>query len=132
VTFPEHVRLFEVTCTGRITPSLLIGAVQAGCAGVMVIGCAEERCRYGDGRERGSAAVSSARAVLSLLGFDPRMIVEAGADPRSFQEAVLSSTSRIERRSERREKTTGRGKRLAGPSRKRAARETQPARNRRK
>lgn len=93
VDLPPDVRVVETMCTGRLTPALIVGAIQNGCTGVMVCGCSEDRCHYGNGRRNGHEAIERSRDILSLLGYDPKLVIEISSDPRGFHEAVRSWTA---------------------------------------
>ncbi len=90
VDLPPDVRVVETTCTGRLTPALIIGAIQSRSTAVMVCGCSEDRCHYGEGRLNGHEAIARSRDILSLLGYDPDLVTETSSDPRGFHEAVRS------------------------------------------
>lgn len=93
IDLPPDVRLVEAMCTGRLTPALILGAIQNGCTGVVVCGCSEDRCHYGSGRRNGHGAIQRARDILSLLGYDPNLVIEISTDPREFHEAVRTWTA---------------------------------------
>ncbi len=101
VDLPSDVRVIETMCTGRLTPALIIGAVQGGSISVMVCGCSEDRCHYGEGRRNGHEAIARSRDILSLLGYDPALVIETSSDPRGFNEAVRSWTAGTVKRGDR-------------------------------
>lgn len=88
LALPDYVLVVEVMCTGRLTPALLLGAVERGATGVMVCGCTVEGCHYGFGRENGGRVVERTLNILSLLGYDRNILIEGSCTPHDFHSAV--------------------------------------------
>lgn len=94
---PSGVRLVRVPCLGRLSPGLLLRALERGAAGILLAGCVEGGCRYEFGRERAMEVVSRAQALVRLLGLGERLAV-AGVHPGDgvkFHEAVVRAAARF-------------------------------------
>lgn len=71
---PEGIKVVNVPCSGRVTPTFLTMALQQGYDAVLVVGCKEDECHYkhGNALERGRAAMM--RGMLDLLGLEPERV----------------------------------------------------------
>ena len=61
----------RLSCIGRISPGLILKAYQGGAAGVCLLGCPEEECRYQTGNEQAREVYLETRELLKLLGYNP-------------------------------------------------------------
>ena len=71
---PPGVRVLRVPCSGRVTPTFLVTALQKGIDGVMVIGCQPGECHYQHGNKVEQARLALTRNLLDLLGFEQERI----------------------------------------------------------
>jgi coenzyme F420-reducing hydrogenase delta subunit/heterodisulfide reductase subunit C len=71
---PSGVRLVRVPCSGRITPTFLVTALQKGLDGVLVIGCRPGECHFKHGNLVEQAHLELARGFLGLLGLEEKRI----------------------------------------------------------
>ena len=71
---PGDVRTFELPCTGRVNDVLLMQTLQDGFAGVLVIGCHKENCKYLDGNLRAEKRVKHVEKILTDAGIDQKYV----------------------------------------------------------
>lgn len=71
---PAGVRVVNVPCSGRVTPTFLTTALLQGYDAVLVVGCKPDEChfKHGNALERGRAEVMG--GLLDLLGFEPERV----------------------------------------------------------
>jgi len=60
--------VIRVMCSGRITPSLILKALELGADGVIGVGCQSGSCHYISGNEQAKKNFEKASALLYLLG----------------------------------------------------------------
>ncbi len=77
---PAGVRVVRVPCLGRLSPGLLLAALEFGAQGVLLAGCFEDGCRYEFGREIADEALSRAQALARLLGLGAERLDIAGIE----------------------------------------------------
>lgn len=68
LNYPATIHPIKVTCLGRIQPGIILKSFQLGAAGVLLIGCPTDECRYEFGRTRAQEMFEEAVSLLSLLG----------------------------------------------------------------
>lgn len=73
-TLPGEVRTFELPCTGRVNDVLLMETLQDGFAGVLVIGCHKDNCKYLDGNMRAEKRVNHVKKLLADAGIDQKYV----------------------------------------------------------
>lgn len=71
---PPGVRVVRVPCSGRITPTFLVTALQKGLDGVLVIGCRPGECHYQQGNLVEQARLTLTRNFLDLLGLEAQRV----------------------------------------------------------
>lgn len=71
---PLGVRVVRVPCSGRITPTFLVTALQKGIDGVLVVGCKPGECHYIQGNKVERARLAMTRNFLDLLGLEEQRI----------------------------------------------------------
>jgi len=62
--------VMPVKCTGLVKVSYLLKLFAKGMAGVLVLGCREDDCRYYNGSARCAEIVDETREILDLAGVD--------------------------------------------------------------
>lgn len=70
--YPASVRAVRVPCTGRIDPLLVVTALTGGADGVLLSGCHPGDCHYVQGNLLARRRFTVLRALLEVLGVDPR------------------------------------------------------------
>ena len=59
----------RVACAGRISPGMVLKALERGAHGVLMLTCPEGACQHDFGRERALEAFETAKALLHQLGY---------------------------------------------------------------
>ncbi len=73
-SLPAGVRVMRMPCLGRLSPGLLLRALELGAAGVLLLGCPEEGCQYDFGRDLAGEALAQARALARMVGLRPERL----------------------------------------------------------
>ncbi len=58
------VATFEISCTGRLSESMIMGFLEDGFSGVLVVGCHRDNCRYLDGNRRAEIRIGRIKRLL--------------------------------------------------------------------
>ena len=69
--YPASLKLVRLPCLGRVNTGMVLRALEMGAAGVLLLGCPAESCRYRTGERQAGSVLSEARQVLALLGLRP-------------------------------------------------------------
>jgi len=67
---PDGIRVVRVPCSGRVTPTFLVTALQKGVDGILVIGCQPGECHYQEGNLVEQARLAMTKNFLDLLGIE--------------------------------------------------------------
>jgi F420-non-reducing hydrogenase iron-sulfur subunit len=78
---PDRVKLVQVPCTGRISPLVVLNALQGGADGVLISGCAPEACHYREGNLGARRQLEEYRRFMHYLGLEQERIRFAWIDP---------------------------------------------------
>jgi F420-non-reducing hydrogenase iron-sulfur subunit len=70
IQYPTNVRIIRVMCSGRIEPTHIFSAFEAGADGVIVSGCHPGDCHYISGNLRAEEMINKLVKALDLIGFD--------------------------------------------------------------
>jgi coenzyme F420-reducing hydrogenase delta subunit len=76
-----RVKVIRVPCSGRISPLFLLNAVQDGADGIMVCGCAPQKCHFKQGNLGARRHLEAFRNLLIYLGLEPQRIRFVWLDP---------------------------------------------------
>jgi coenzyme F420-reducing hydrogenase delta subunit len=85
-------------CLGRLSAGDLLRAFELGAAGVLILGCAEERCHYGFGSRVAEGNLQRLCALLELLGIPAdrlRFLRKPEAGPEELALEVESSINEL-------------------------------------
>lgn len=74
IKYPPNVRVVKLPCTGRITPLLLLNAIEEGADGVYAVGCKEGDCHYVDGNIKAKKVINHVRKILQSIGIEPERV----------------------------------------------------------
>ena len=98
IDVPEGIRLIRVPCTGRVDILHMLGAVEKGYDGVLVLGCHEENCKYLRGNILARKRVDYANKLLAEAGAG-EITVEfhgiAANQPHRFAQVVRAMHERL-------------------------------------
>ena len=70
LSYSTAVVPIRLSCLGRISPGIILKAFEGGAAGVLLLGCPENHCRYETGNLEAYKVVEETRSLLKLLGYD--------------------------------------------------------------
>ena len=68
------IRPIKVMCIGRISPALVLKALDRGAAGVLLLGCPPGDCHYEFGNRRAEEMFAVAVKLVRLLGYSPQQL----------------------------------------------------------
>ena len=91
--YSPDVRAVRVACLGRLHPGMILKAFEHGAAGVLMLGCAPDECRYGFGARTAAQTVARSQALLGLLGIPERRFkceTVCAGDHRAFIETLAA------------------------------------------
>ncbi len=81
----EHeleVELVPIRCSGQLEAGTLLETYRHGADAILVAGCLDDSCRYGEGGRLAAEQVERARVLLHNLGGDPgRVVADWSAQP---------------------------------------------------
>ena len=91
LNYGHQVFAVRVACTGRISPGIILKALERGADGVLMVTCTEGECQHGFGRERAQEAFETAKTLLHHLGYPEsslELVATAVGDGAGFTEQV--------------------------------------------
>jgi F420-non-reducing hydrogenase iron-sulfur subunit len=98
IQYPPSTRVIRVMCSGRISPMFILEAFRYGADGVLVTGCHPGDCHYISGNEKAMHQIEIARALIELLGIEPRRLrlewISAGEGAR-FAQVIQEFTDQV-------------------------------------
>ncbi|RJX35999.1 MAG: hydrogenase iron-sulfur subunit [Desulfarculus sp.] len=68
LSYPVHVRVIRVPCTGKVDLVHILRAFEKGADGVYLVGCMEGSCHYEQGNFRARKRVEQAQRLLEAVG----------------------------------------------------------------
>ena len=68
LSYSTAVVPIRLSCLGRISPGIILKAFEGGAAGVLLLGCPENQCRYETGNLEAYKVFEETRSLLKLLG----------------------------------------------------------------
>ncbi len=74
LSYPPNMIPIRVPCSGRVEPSWVIEALNAGADAVLIGGCHPGDCHYVSGNYKARRRVALLRRVLGELGVDPARV----------------------------------------------------------
>jgi coenzyme F420-reducing hydrogenase delta subunit len=79
-----RVEVIRLRCVGQVEAGMLLELAAGGRASVLVAGCAEARCRFGQGAALAAQQVARARAMLDVLGVGADRVATDWSPGRAF------------------------------------------------
>ena len=74
--YPANLMIVKVMCSGRITPEMVLKALEQGADGVLITGCHPADCHYISGNYNTLRRYYMLKKVLEELGFAQRIHLE--------------------------------------------------------
>jgi len=94
----DAVEIVRLPCSGKIEIGLVLKCLEDGHAGVLVLGCPVDNCKYLHGNTRAKKRVQRAQSLLEEAGI-PRQLVHidfiSSVDSHKFVEIVREMKERI-------------------------------------
>ena len=75
---PELMSDYDIVslpCSGRIESALILKTLERGYAGVIVLGCPEDNCKFVTGNKRAMNRVEQVRTILTNAGLDGESVI---------------------------------------------------------
>ena len=97
--YPATIRPIRISCTGRVTPSLMMRAIGKGADGVIVSGWYPGECDYETGNLVAKRNVIYVKEVLRSIGISPervQMFHCTAAEGQRFQQEIIRISNIIE------------------------------------
>lgn len=98
--YPASVKVIKVSCLSRVHAGLILKAFEFGADGVMLLGCEQDRCRFGADGGHIFNEYEKAQTILEMLGMwkDRLVLVQLPAfDGREFVTQVMKLIAEVER-----------------------------------
>ncbi|MHA1196292.1 MAG: hydrogenase iron-sulfur subunit [Promethearchaeota archaeon] len=70
----SSIKVVRVTCSGSVSPALILDAFNAGNDGVIICGCESSKCHYITGNVKAEERVEKAIKILKFLGIPPERV----------------------------------------------------------
>jgi coenzyme F420-reducing hydrogenase delta subunit/heterodisulfide reductase subunit C len=88
---PANVRVVNVPCSGRIDPTFVLTALQAGVARVLVAGCQPGECHYKQGTRIAQGRMHTLNHMFEQMGMDAQRVqfVQIGTEDRGRLPATI-------------------------------------------
>ena len=93
-----NVRPIRVMCSGRVEPTFILKAFEAGADGVLVLGCHPGDCHYADGNYKAARRIPLLKRMLEQFGIeDERVRLDwvSASEGASFVSIVNDITAKI-------------------------------------
>ncbi|MGP8330906.1 MAG: CoB-CoM heterodisulfide reductase HdrA2 [Methanosarcinaceae archaeon] len=99
IQYPTNIRIIRTMCSGRVDPSFVLSALEAGADGVLIAGCRLGECHYLHGNYNARHRMDTLKGVLEDIGISPkRLKVEwiSAAEGERFAKSIESFVDVLE------------------------------------
>lgn len=96
IKYPPNVRLIRLMCSGRLDPTFVLKALEAGADGVVMTGCWPADCHYRIQNVKALRRFELLRRVLDELGLEPARFQRVYASAAEGQQLAEAFTRIIE------------------------------------
>jgi F420-non-reducing hydrogenase iron-sulfur subunit len=72
--FAPNVRPIRVMCSGRVEPTFILKALEAGADGVLILGCHPGDCHYLEGNYKTMRRIPLLKKMLAQLGVEDERV----------------------------------------------------------
>ena len=96
--YEPNVRIVRVMCSGRVEPTFVLKAFEAGADGVLICGCHPVDCHYAEGNYKALRRFQLLKRMLSQMGIeDERVRLEwvSASEGDRFASTVDEMTEKI-------------------------------------
>ncbi len=77
LTYPPHLRVIRVMCSGKVNPLWVLRCFQQGADGVFIGGCHPGECHYQEGNYYNRRRLKLVRNLLEYIGINPKRLQAA-------------------------------------------------------
>jgi F420-non-reducing hydrogenase iron-sulfur subunit len=98
ISYPSHIKLVRLPCTGKIDVQYLLDAFAEGADGVYLVACSLGNCHHVYGNERALARVKHTKEILASIGIEPErldMFFVSGGMGATFAGVAKEMTERV-------------------------------------
>ena len=67
--------IISLPCSGRIESTLILKTLERGYAGVVILGCPVENCKFITGNNRAASRVEQVQEILASAGLKPESVL---------------------------------------------------------
>jgi F420-non-reducing hydrogenase iron-sulfur subunit len=97
--YPPNIRIIRVMCSGRVSPSFVLKAIEDGADGILVTGCHIGDCHYISGNESAKALFERLhKIIITQLGINEKRVrLEwvSASEGKKFAEVITEFTREI-------------------------------------
>ncbi len=98
--YPPNIRIVKVPCSGRISPNLILNALNNGADGVLVSGCHPGDCHYISGNYFARRRFALFDNLLEFIGIEPGRVNFSwisASEGEQFAEVVKEVTAKVKK-----------------------------------
>ncbi len=98
LSYPPHVRVIRLMCTGRVDPGFIVEAFLEGADGVIVAGCHPGECHYEHGNRLAERRMTTLQSLLEFIGVDQarvRLAWVSAAEGRKFAQLIETTVEEV-------------------------------------
>ena len=98
LSYPTHIKIIRVPCTGKVDILHILHAFEKGADGVYAVGCMEGDCHYGNGNFRARKRIEQAKKILDAVGVGGEraaMFNMASSEGPRFAEVAIEMVEKI-------------------------------------
>ena len=96
--YPPNIRIVRVPCSGRVSPPMILRALQKGVDGVLVSGCHPGDCHYSSGNYYARRKLVLLKRLLEHVGLEPDRVQfswVSAAEGEKFSNVVREVTEKV-------------------------------------
>ena len=98
--YPPNIRIIRVPCSGRVSPPMILKALQQGVDGVLVSGCHPGDCHYSSGNFYARRKLVLLKRLLEHVGLEPDRVQfswVSAAEGEKFSNVVREVTEKVKK-----------------------------------
>ena len=98
--YPPNIRIIRVPCSGRVSPAMILKALQQGVDGVLVSGCHPGDCHYSSGNFYARRKLVLLKRLLEHVGLEPDRVQfswVSAAEGEKFSNVVTEVTEKVKK-----------------------------------
>lgn len=98
ISYPSNVTIVNLSCSGRVSPAMILEAFKTGADGVLFTGCRIGECHYVTGNKEAQAVYETTRRLMKALGLDPKRLRQewvSAEDSEGFAAIMIEFTDEM-------------------------------------